>query len=146
MIKATYRIAQEKDLEEVFEVLREMHEEVGLSSLSVEKTVHQIVTLFNEGVIFLAVISGRIVGTMGIGPAQWWYSDDFYLTDYWTFVRKGYRRSMIASDLLQQAKDFAQKIEFPIAVAVLSPTDVPRKNALFRRHFTPVGEIFVEGF
>ena len=146
MIRATYRIAQEKDLEAVYDVLKEMHEEVGMSTWAVEKSLRQIVNLLEEGVIFLAEISGRIVGTVGLGPSQWWYSEDFFLTDYWTFVRKGYRRSAIANELLKQAKEFAQRVNLPIAVAVLSPTDVPRKNALFKRHFTPVGEIFVEGF
>ena len=146
MIKATYRTALPHDVKDIYEMLLEMHKEIALANLDDAKAIMFIEGVVSDGICYLAHVGDVLVGSIGLGPQQFWYSSDWFLGDYWTFVREGYRKSRIASDLLVRAKEFSDGIDIPIAVGVFSKGDVPRKNKLFRRHFTPVGEMFVEGF
>lgn len=144
MIKA--RPALTEELPQVLDLLVEFHAELPQSiPLSIPRVLETIVSVQAEGVILVALRDEEIIGTMGISPAQWWFSESWYLVDRWMFVRKGARRSTAAVDILRAAKDFADRTGLLLIAAVANLHQTDRKNALYRRHFTPIGERFIHG-
>ena len=146
MAEITYRVGREEDIADIYDLLMAMHKEVGLVPVDKMKTLRKIVEVIENGMAFLAFADKRLVGSVGIAPANFWYSTSTHLQDYWTFVRPGFRKSRIAYNLLKRTKGFASKASIPLAIGVFSPDQAKRKNAMFRRLFNPVGEMFVEGF
>ena len=144
-LTVTVRPALERELPEVLALLLLFHKEMKAISLNREKLIWRIDRVFREGVILIAIRGGKPVGTMGISPAQWWFSDDWYLGDFWMFVRKGDRRSTAAADILKKAKEFSDRVGLPLFTDVMNMHETKRKNSLYRRHFTTVGERFVHG-
>lgn len=141
----TVRPALVTELRDVLALLVEFHGELPPIPLSMPKLLRTVVTVMQEGVILVALRDGEIVGTMGIAPQQWWFSEAWYLSDCWMFVKKGARRSTAAADILKGARDFSDKTGLPIVPAVASLHRTDRKNALYRRYFTPIGERFIHG-
>jgi len=145
-VTVTYGVAVRGEEKKIYDLLMLMYEEVGIARLAPIKVVDEIERFMTEGAIFVARDGDDIIASVGIGPSQFWYSEDWHLQDSWTFVKKGYRRSRHALVLLKMVKDFAKTVGMPLAVGVFSPGGVEKKNKLFRRLFTPVGEMFIEDF
>ena len=143
-MRIEFRIAEAEDSEALYDLLLEMHDEVGLFPLAERKVRAKIALVLDEGACFVAEVDGTIVGSIGVVPEQMWYTDDFMLADKWTFVKQNWRRSRVAIGLLRRAKEFAKRAGLPLAVGVFGAKDTARKNALFGRLFTPVGEMFME--
>ena len=146
MAKITVRPALVTNLQDVLDLLVEFHGELPPAiPLSMPRTLQTVVTVFDEGVILIALRDDEVVGTMGIAPQQWWFSNAWYLSDCWMFVKKGARRSTAAADILKAARSFADKTGLPLIAAVANLNQTNRKNALYRRYFTPIGERFIHG-
>ena len=145
MIEAKYRGARPADKAAVLGLLKEMHDEVGMFNMSETKVANKIDTVIQNGVCFVATVGEEIVGTLGLEPGDMWYSDDGFLSERWTFVKKKFRRSTIGKDLLRLADEYGHWSNQPVVAGVFSPNQVARKNALFRRFFHPVGERFIGG-
>jgi hypothetical protein len=60
-------------------------------------------------------------------------------------VQKGARRSTAGRELLKAAKTFADNAGLMLLVAVANLHQTERKNLLYRRLFTPIGEMFIHG-
>lgn len=144
-IKATYRGATMAVAPNIFELLQEMYAEVGLLTMSEAKVLKQIDSVLKTGACFLAMIDDEVVGSVGIEPSVMWWSEDVVLSERWTFVKKDYRRSTIAKDLLKLIDDFSVKMDMTLVIGVFSPSQTVAKNRLFRRFFQPIGEIFIGG-
>lgn len=139
------RAAVSADIPGVFRLLQEMHRELPMMSVDDPKALAFIEHLLETGFILVAEADGKIVGSIGIGPQQWWFSDDWFLADYWTFVSKDSRRSQIAPEMLTRIKEFADKAGMPLMMGIFSLEQVKRKNKLYRKHFKPMGEVFFHG-
>lgn len=140
------RRATVDDAEEIYRLLVQMHQENGIFPMSEPKVRFCISECINRGLVLVDRVNGTIIATMGAGFQELWYSDTVLLGDYWMYVRKGHRKSSAAPRMLRAFKAAAKTIGCPLGVGVFSPVDTERKNALFRRFFTPVGERYVEGF
>ena len=141
----TFRLASGPDVPDLYDLLLTMHDEVGMATLAPLKVVQAIENVLETGFCVVAEIDGEIVGSIGLDLREWWYSEDVFFGDRWVFVHPDYRKSSIAAGMLRKAISFADKADIPLVVGVFSPKDVERKNALFRRHFSPVGETFIRG-
>ncbi len=128
---------------QVFHLLQEMAAELP-ADMPVNHTnvLQKIDELFTNGLILVAERDGKIVGSIGVGPKQWWFSDRWFLGDDWIFVSEKHRKSRIAVQMLRKIKEFADKTGLPLGVSVFSFNQVSRKSKLFRRYFTPVGETY----
>ncbi len=149
-VEVEIRGATQADVPELVFLLKEFHDEMPMLPLSHERLVMTISQLLKEGMIFLAITTGRdgqgqIVGSIGLGPREWWFSDSVTLSDYWTYVRKGWRRTRAGHELLRAARDFADRASLPLVMGIFTFDQVDRKNKLFRRYLTPVGESFAHG-
>ena len=139
-LKVEFRLATFEDVPEIYELLLAMHEEVGLATLAPLKVLQTIEAVLANGFVMLATKGEQVIGAVGLDVREWWYSNDSYLGDRWTFVHPDHRSPTTAPRLLAKALEVADKTGLPVVMGVLSPHDVERKNKLFRRHLTPVGE------
>ncbi len=48
-----------------------------------EKSLLEIIRIARESVALMAIRDGRLIGTLGILRATWWYGDEDFLTDRW---------------------------------------------------------------
>ncbi|MDH5452860.1 MAG: hypothetical protein OEX14_05845 [Paracoccaceae bacterium] len=107
-----------------------------------EKALARITSLIDESIVVVCVEGDEIVGSIGFDAHEWWFSDDIFLCEVWTLIRADRRESTVPDMLLSRAKLLAEKAGTPMVVGIVSPKQAEQKNKLFRRHFTPVGEIF----
>ena len=84
-----------------------------------------------------------MVASSGLVPGQWWYSDQTYLGDLWTYVHPDVRRGRVADELIELNKAVADRFRATLCLAVSTTRDTARKDALYRRHMTPFGQSFI---
>lgn len=144
MTKASYRYAEPKDVDALHALLLEMHAEMSFFPLAEAKGHAKIVEVLETGVCLLAECEEALVGSIGLLPVQLWYTESYMLADVWTFVKKEHRKSRVAVEMLKMIKGFCARAGLPLAMAVVSPHEAERKNILYRRYLTPVGEMYME--
>jgi len=54
--------------------------------IDAEKSLHEIIGITKDSVALMAIRDGRLIGTLGMLRATWWYGNGEYLTDRWNFV------------------------------------------------------------
>ena len=116
-------------------MLVEMHKEIGIFSLSVDKLAQRIRMVLDGGICLLALnAEGEAIGTIGLLGETAWYSDDHILSDTWIFVRKG-KRSLRAFDMLVgAAHSIARDGGLPFVICLYSLKSHDRKARLFERY------------
>lgn len=145
-MNATIRTARPADVGGLTELMLEFRDtEWPDISPNEDKIAEFMGRVIRDGIVFLAEDGGRIVGSLGIKPTQWWFSDDHFLMEHWFYVARSHRRSTIAPRLLRKAKEFQKRAVAPMVVGLFARRDVARKTKLFRRHFQPVGETYIVG-
>jgi len=135
------------DTERIFELLKIMHGENGIAPMSPIKVVRRIKSCITDGVVLLFEVDGKLVGSVGAGMQEFWYSEFAHLSDYWIFVHPAHRKSTVVLELIKGLREKALQLDVPLAVGVHSPKETERKDGLFRRLFgAPIGQMFVEGY
>lgn len=143
----TIRVAGRDDFEELLKLLVEMHAEIGVFKLSIERTVARIYQVLEKGICLLAIdAAGAIAGTIGLLGEKIWYSDDLMLSDTWIFVRQGKRSLRAFSDLIKAARAAADQRGVPLVMCLYTLKDCDRKARLFERHARRImtGYLFLE--
>ena len=139
------RAAIREDVPQIYDLLQEMHRELPMVEVDLPKSLTFIGDLLETGFILVAEVDGKIVGSIGVGPQQWWCSYRWLLYDYWTFVSKDYRQSQVIILMFEKIKEFVDKTGLLLIMGIFSVEQVKRKNKLYRKHFKPMGELFVYG-
>lgn len=140
------RSAGPSDTPAVLELLEAMHAENGMAALNREKVRALVERLIGgDGLVLIAERGGTALGTVGLEPARWWYSDEWFLKDWWTFVAPEGRRTRAAVMLIRAADRTARRAGLPLLMGVLSPKEPERKMRLFGRLLEPVGGMFRGG-
>lgn len=143
--RIAYAVAVAEDVDGLCDLLAVMHAENGIGRLNISKTRRVVEGVVQYGVALIALYDDeRIVASIGLEHQPWWYSDDFYVGDRWTFVHPDYRRSKIATRLLRQARNYAKALGLPLLMGPLTPNQPERVDKLYARHFQPIGRIFME--
>ena len=140
----TYEAAVAEDIDGICELLHVMHAENGIGGLNPVKTLQAVADVIDAGVVLIALDGERIVGSVGLQHGTWWYSDDLYVGDLWTFVHPEYRRSKIAPRLVKRAREYARGLGLPLLMAVLTPHQPERAEKLLLRQMQPIGRTFME--
>ncbi len=133
----------EGSFEEVFSLLVALHREGGYAPLDVEKAARRTIDVMSEGMVFVARVGGKAVGTIGLTEVAFWYSPQMFLQDAWLFVLPEHRRGRVGVRLMQEARNEAQRRNLVAFVTVNNPDRRPKatKQSLISQEagFVPLG-------
>ena len=147
---------REAELADIFEItnilIDEMYTEVGIGKPSRSKVLDYITFLFNEGALYVAqtniVKKGggtELAGMVGAHVTQWWWSDQDFLSEDFTFVRKKFRKGRLALNLMKKLDTYAKKLNIPLVTGVFNDVEHERKNKLFSKLYQHFGYIYLGG-
>lgn len=152
-LSARVRLATREDGYEIMQICKAMHEEAGLLSLSEKKVKEMLDEAFSSknGLIGVIGDSGGIEACIVLRIGQVWYSEEWVLEEYMSYVLPDYRRSSNAVCLIEFAKTCARKIINPdterpltLFVGVTSTDRTEAKMKLYGRRFgKPCGGFFM---
>ena len=122
-----------------------MHAENGLGALNMEKALGVITDVFRNGIVLVAEDDGKPIGTVGAKINSWWYSDDEYVSDYWTFVVPVARKTTAAIRLISALRETAKAMKLPLVTGPVTPIEPEEKCRFYRRlGLRPIGGLFME--
>ena len=147
---------REAELADIFEItnilIEEMYTEVGVGEPSRSKVLDYITFLFNEGALYVAQTnivkkSGglELAGMTGGHISEWWWSDQQFLSEDFTFVRKKFRKGRLALNLMKKLDTYAKKLNIPLVTGVFNDVEHERKNKLFSKIYQHFGYIYLGG-
>jgi len=142
---AVVRPATVADLDGLVVLLFMMGREMSLFQVNEAKSIAFIQSVLSTGFVLVAELNGEIVGSIGLTLTSFWYSDDTALVDTWFYIKPNARRSSVALRLLRGAKQHSKELGLILIVGVFNLQETARKNKLYERLFTPIGEFFVTG-
>lgn len=128
------RLGTPNDVDEICRLLADfMFAENGEGPLNYAKGKKQVSALLENGVVFVAVCNGEIVGSIGLYEDSPWYSDARGLRDLWTFVHPDKRGARIATKLITAAKEVAVKQGLRLYLGILTPVKLEEKMKFYER-------------
>ena len=142
---APVRIAGPGDENKIFEAGLLMHAETALYSLS-EQKIREGIRLGTQrkgGIIgIIDAPDGSIAAMIGLIITSAWYTTDIHLEDFWTFVRRDYRRSGAANMLVHFSIKMSDELGIPLQLGVTSIDRLEAKTRLMRRKMKQIGALF----
>lgn len=154
------RIALPSDEDAIFDLLTGpggLYEENALFPLSkrkVRNTIHYGCAQHNgqigkpggpQGIIGVIEHEGKIVGTVGMGFSEFWYTETMHLSEYWNFVHPDFRKTDYANDLIDFAKWCSQRLNLLLHMGIISTHRVKGKVRLYQRKMRYMGGYFMFG-
>jgi len=122
-----------------------LHAENGVHSWDNAKARNIARSLLNCDGGYIGVIGepGNLKGMIGLLLDQPWYSRDFQLVEIFNFVHPDHRRSTYAKQMIEHAKSYADKLDLPLLIGVISNHRTEAKVRLYRRQLPKAGEFFL---
>lgn len=145
-VPALVRRADVSDTDEVMQMAREVHQEIGLFKFSESKVRSQLQMAFDRKGAVIGVIGnkGRLEGSIYLLISDFWYTEDWHLGELWNYVRPEYRKSDNAQDLISFSKRCADELKLPAVLGIVSNEKTQAKVRLYERKLgTAVGAFFV---
>ena len=149
-------IIRKAELVDIFEItnilIDEMYSEVGIGEPVRSKVLDYITFLQKDGIIYL--LESKIVkknggleiaGMIGAHITQWWWSNQDFLSEDFTFVRKKFRKGRLALKLMGKLDAYAKKLNMPLVTGVFNDVQHERKNKLFSKIYKHFGYIYLGG-
>ena len=87
--------------------------------------------------------NGKIAAAAPILPAQWWYSNDYYLYQPWIYVREAYRKQPHSRTLIETVTWWSERVGLPMLMAAPSGDDFSDRRQVYSRYGKPFGGTFV---
>ena len=141
------RLATVEDLSDLYMMLLVMHSGTvdGTSPVNSEKLTLVISDALHRGVVIVAEIDGKIVGSIaGMETSDWW-SDKLYLADLWFFVYKEHRKSRAAIKLVRSFLDVGREAKVTVKLGHVYSGDLDRKDNFYERlGMAKVGSLYME--
>jgi hypothetical protein len=140
------RKAGQRDEEELMAICHKLHSENGLFEMNEDKVRSMLRKAFNQdgGIIGALGPPGQIEGAIYMLISNYWYSDQWFLEELFSFVLPEYRRSTNAKDLITFAKRCSDELGIPLVIGVISNERTEAKVALYQRQLNkPAGAFFV---
>jgi len=148
------RKAQLADIFEITNILiEEMYEEVGVGKPLRAKVLDYITYLHEDGIMYVAETNvvkkdgtgKELAGMTGAHISQWWWSDQDFLSEDFTFVRKKFRKGRLALNLMKKLDTYAKKLKMPLVTGIFNDVEHERKNKLFSKLYQHFGYIYLGG-
>ena len=128
-------------------MLQVMHSETidGTSPICPETLTSAINNAIHRGVIVVAEIDNKIVGSIaGMETSDWWSSEK-YLADLFFFVYKENRTSTIAVRLIKSFMEIGKKTNMKMKLGHVYSGDGDRKDKFYERlGFVKAGSLYTE--
>ena len=139
------RVAEPKDEQAILQLMRVAFIEQPVFKLNESKMLAKIkeATERRGGVI------GVIDGPNGIEAyliavmSNYWYTDEWHLEELSNFVHPDHRRSTHAKSLIEFAKWFAEQLNMPLVMGIMSTQRLDAKIRLYQRQMKHAGATFV---
>ena len=141
------RLATVEDLSELYMMLQVMHSETidGTSPIDSEKLTSAINNALHRGVVVVAEIDNKIVGSIGGVETSDWWSSEKYLADLFFFVYKEHRKSTIAVKLIKSFMEIGKKANMKMKLGHVYSGDGDRKDKFYERlGFEKAGSLYTE--
>jgi len=141
------RLATVEDLSELYMMLQVMHSETidGTSPIDSEKLTSAINNALHRGVVVVAEIDNKIVGSIGGMETSDWWSSEKYLADLFFFVYKEHRKSTIAVKLIKSFMEIGKKTNMKMKLGHVYSGDGDRKDKFYERlGFVKAGSLYTE--
>lgn len=141
------RVATLGDLPKLVELAQELHEESCYSSqkLDVEATEKKLAALINgEGVVFLEVRDGVVIGGLAGGLSHQWFSNEKVAFDYSFFITKSHRHGITALRLIRAFEYWAKGVGASRVVIGITTNIHPEATAKLyvAAGYAPSGTLF----
>lgn len=107
------------------------------------KVSHIIIEQIRQGMVYVAVKDGMVVGTIGLSASSEWYSNVPIVGDLWFFVLKEHRASGAAFKLLKHVRDLAREENIKLKVGHVLGYSVDRLDKFYGKlGFTRTGTLY----
>jgi len=146
---AGVRVATPADEKPIFEMLTLLHEENSLFKMNPGKVWQTIrratqpdIRTGDVGII--GVIDGKagLEASVGFFADSFWYTDEFMLSEFWTFVLPEFRRSTHAKRLIEFGKWASLRLKVPYHCGIISNIRTEAKVRLYKRQLDYFGGFF----
>lgn len=142
---ASVRLAEPDDADAIFGLVKMLHDENGLFSLSEAKVRQYIQRYYDRKGAIIGVIGdrGALQGSIYLAIDEPYYSDEFQITEAWNIVHPDYRKSDHAKSLITFAKSCSDEIGIPLMIGIISNHRTEAKVRLYERQLEKAGAFFV---
>jgi hypothetical protein len=140
------RFATRDDADEIVSLCMAMHEETSHLVMSGRKVREVLEEAFKQSGTVIGVIGdpGKIEGCTCLRITQLWYSEDWIISEFFSYVRPEFRKSPNAVSLVEFAKDCANRMKLKLFISISSSVQTQAKIRLFERRVgEPLGTLFV---
>ena len=128
-------------------LLKEMHEGAVLKipDINTQVLANKLDELIKRGIVFVAYNKeNELMGSIGGQFVTDWWGKEQYLSDYWFFVPKRFRKSKAAIMLVKSFINRAKSSNVPVRLGHIFSGDIARKDKFYERlGFTKAGSIYV---
>lgn len=142
-------VAMPEDEDQIYNMLTQgLHPENGMFTVAPEKVRHQIKVSTDQqgGVIGLIKQDKKIVASVGLELSQFWYSNQWFVSELWNFVLPEYRKSNYAKDLIDFSKWANESLNMMLVMGIMSTIRTEAKIKLYERRLGKmIGGFFVNG-
>ena len=127
------RIAENKDIDDIFRLYKASLEELG-ENYQESLILNKIVTCFYLAPCFLVVIDDKIVGMAGFTSVTSSHTGDVSLADYMFYIEPEHRNIRTLDALMDAIKGFAVENKFSIRLDFILNNDLLAKQKLLERY------------
>ena len=141
------RRASVLDLSDLYIMLNVMHSETvqTVTPISPEKLTSAVNFAIHRGIVFVAEVDGKIVGSIGGADTSDWWSNEKYLSDMWFFVYKEHRKSKTAIKLIKSFIEIGRNANIKVKLGHIYSGDGERKDKFYEKlGFVKSGSLYTE--
>jgi len=142
------RRAVPEDVPEIHKMLIDMYSriEISASPLSENKLLSVIKSAMEKGIVIIAEVKGKILGSLGGMVNSDWWSEEKHLSDIWFYVYPDERNSRAAVKLVKCFIKIGKEIKMKVKLGHYYSGDIDRKDKFFDRlGFVKTGSLYTEG-
>jgi predicted N-acetyltransferase YhbS len=98
----------------IYRILKEAfqsHETLTLPPINEDSAINWIISVIQNGIVYIAEYGGRIVGTIGLSPQELPWAEkntSWYLNTSWLYVHPKYQGNSTVTKLVQKTIEFAR--------------------------------------
>ena len=142
------RRAVPEDVSEIHKMLIDMYSriEIPASPLSEKKVLDVVKSAMEKGIVIVAEVEGKIIGSLGGMANSDWWSEQKHLSDIWFYVSPDKRNSRAAVKLVKCFIKIGKEIKMKVKLGHYYSGDIERKDKFFDRlGFVRTGSLYTEG-